>query len=1059
MRKLILLLVFLGFIISITLFYPKIHRKIERNLTSFILSKLPAKSSIGELHWNIFSELNIKELKIGDNIFIDNFSAHYLPTIVKRKIKNISIDGIKYKYTKGKNKKKERKSWSLPTKFSIGEITIVNGKLQFESHILRINGMVSAISTGKELNLSIKNMNGYLDSINVKQIKGDVSFTKTTAFFNIYNIRSGNTVISAKGNIDSFYVMGNIDLSILNFFTGRNLEGNVLISLNKYGKKYEFKGSSKFVKYENYSLDSLRFSGKTDKNFATFISFDSNGLNGTISLNKRVDASLNLDNLNLNALLKSLPSSNLYGKIDISYKKLSEFSLTGNLNGFIEHYPLSKLNLEVKGLGESLYVKNFKIISPSGNIESKLVISRKDFKGNGLLICKNLEIPPFSRFAPLDSGLIGIEAKLSPSGLSGIYWIEKGKSKTISFEYLGGNIELSSLFPPRGHIDTYLQNIRWKNLSSSISYVSADIDNNQLSARGLIKSGKGKLRFLTDFDFDSLAFSLKELSLEIPGDTIILSSPTRIILKNKLNMTNFNMSDNHNFNFSASITTKTNGQLNGDLAVTNLRLERFSTFFGTPLTGNINGVGHISGSILAPKFRLFAKGKQLGGRFTYGDSIFLVSMISKGKVNIDNLTIFDNNNKTKIYGYFSPIDKSINVNAHIRGAGVWIISFFDKYVSPKSCNISGDITVKHTINFPSLDGSINIRNMTVIENRTGIKIGNLNGTVSFKGREINLIGIKGIIGEGEVEANGSINLAKHSYKISTNLKNTFVNYNYINSIIDGNLTVKSGTRGTMIFGNINVGEATISIPFKSQPVGSKGLNNLYLDLTVDATNNNIWLKNENANLEMGGKMKIFYNWGDLLLSGKMETKRGKFYYYYKDFDVLRGTFEFNNTPVIDPKLDLLSRTVTTEGDSIFLNVSGTMRHPNFSLYSKPPHSSSEIIALLGLNLSWDELASLSSVEDAITNTAFNYFARRALAEKFKEKFGLDVFDIEKSRGYRLSVGKYITKSIFVKIGTEVSPYPRMEYTFEYRFSRWGSVYAGEDMFGNRRVLLNFKWRY
>jgi autotransporter translocation and assembly factor TamB len=251
--------------------------------------------------------------------------------------------------------------------------------------------------------------------------------------------------------------------------------------------------------------------------------------------------------------------------------------------------------------------------------------------------------------------------------------------------------------------------------------------------------------------------------------------------------------------------------------------------------------------------------------------------------------------------------------------------------------------------------------------------------------------------------------------------------------------------------------------------GGRRPSNLFLDLNFDASQGNVWIRNDMANVELTGKVGVSYEGGPLLASGNLEVRQGTFYYLYKSFEVTEGKFNFNESPEINPNIDVKAITLVSsrsaenherEQDTVFLAVSGTMKTPEFDLYTKSSLSKAEIMTLLSLNLEWQDLTSAKSIEQSVTETAFNYWVRQTLNRRLKDEFGIDVLEMQGVSGhYEFVVGKYVTDRLFVKARTDIQSYGISEVQAEYKLKKWGYITAEKDFLGKTRFLFNLEWRY
>jgi translocation and assembly module TamB len=118
------------------------------------------------------------------------------------------------------------------------------------------------------------------------------------------------------------------------------------------------------------------------------------------------------------------------------------------------------------------------------------------------------------------------------------------------------------------------------------------------------------------------------------------------------------------------------------------------------------------------------------------------------------------------------------------------------------------------------------------------------------------------------------------------------------------------------------------------------------------------------------------------VGGSIEMRRGWADLFGKRFDLDFGDVDFTGRDPIDGTIDLRLVADTTEGP-VYVDVTGTLRHPAVQLTSDPPRDQSEILALLFLGrtdtTSQEQLAigersaSAAVAQDVVTTVGLAYF--------------------------------------------------------------------------------------
>jgi autotransporter translocation and assembly factor TamB len=450
-----------------------------------------------------------------------------------------------------------------------------------------------------------------------------------------------------------------------------------------------------------------------------------------------------------------------------------------------------------------------------------------------------------------------------------------------------------------------------------------------------------------------------------------------------------------------------------------------------------------------------------------GDSLNFDLRYEDNSIFIENLSVIENGKYSSFDGMIDIESKYLDVDMNLKEAGSWVFYPLIKYLTANMAELSGDLKVKGAFKEPLIYGKIILQEADLFVRNPGIKIKELQAVASFQGAEGKLENISALLGEGKVQAEGIIRLRDNDFDIKMSLRNTPINWQYVNTIVDGDLLLRKDHKNIRIEGNVELSRATITMEFEQKGEKGNRPSNLFLDLTFDANQGNVWIRNDLANIELAGRVGVNYQGGPLLLSGNLEVRQGMFYYLYKSFEVVEGKFNFNESPEINPNIDVKAITLISsrlngnhEQDTVFLVVSGTMKTPEFDLYSKSSLSKAEIMTLLSLNLGWEDLTSVKPIGQSVTETAFNYWVRQTLNRRLKEEFGIDVLEMQGGSGhYEFIVGKYVTDKLFVKARTDMQSYGKSEIQAEYKLKKWGYLKAERDFGGLTRFLFNLEWRY
>lgn len=153
--------------------------------------------------------------------------------------------------------------------------------------------------------------------------------------------------------------------------------------------------------------------------------------------------------------------------------------------------------------------------------------------------------------------------------------------------------------------------------------------------------------------------------------------------------------------------------------------------------------------------------------------------------------------------------------------------------------------------------------------------------------------------------------------------------------------------------------------------------------------------------------------------GELEVKDGIYKAYGQDLTLDRGRVVFAGGPLDNPGLDLRAYRKADDGTVAGMNIRGTLKSPQATLYSDPPMGESEALAYLLLG---HPLGQASPQEGDMLANAANSLGLKGgnlVAKKLAARFGLEEARLETTGGLReasLVVGKYLSPRLYVTYG-------------------------------------------
>ncbi|MFB0509635.1 MAG: translocation/assembly module TamB domain-containing protein, partial [bacterium] len=251
--------------------------------------------------------------------------------------------------------------------------------------------------------------------------------------------------------------------------------------------------------------------------------------------------------------------------------------------------------------------------------------------------------------------------------------------------------------------------------------------------------------------------------------------------------------------------------------------------------------------------------------------------------------------------------------------------------------------------------------------------------------------------------------------------------------------------------------------------------NLVYNITVKGERG-IWLRNSNADIELSIDLNIRKTLTESFYSGILKTRQGNFYYLDHNLKVTEGEISFDNINELNPDLNLNAEMYTRamkiysgkmERVKIILQLTGTLKEPEFNFYSEPAVlSQDDIISYLTLNVTPQEINAAEQREifnKLVSERVLGYFERE-VAKKVRDFIHLDylMFEtglFEGGNGAKVTVGKYVAKNLYTTYTYNISELTQDIFKVEYYITKSHEMIGEKDEKGRYRLRYQFKFRF
>jgi autotransporter translocation and assembly factor TamB len=251
-----------------------------------------------------------------------------------------------------------------------------------------------------------------------------------------------------------------------------------------------------------------------------------------------------------------------------------------------------------------------------------------------------------------------------------------------------------------------------------------------------------------------------------------------------------------------------------------------------------------------------------------------------------------------------------------------------------------------------------------------------------------------------------------------------------------------------------VGETAIN----NEPPPETFSDHLTLDIKIHA-DGNVWYKQDTSKAEVMGDLRLLKEpKKPIAYLGSINIKQGYYDFLRNRFVITRGDLQFPGTPGFNPLLNIDGEYTEMSEMKIMATVRGDLHNPQIQLTSDPPQKDVEILSFL---LFGKSSTNLTPQEQASVETQVLGFIGRSTVLKVRDILGnkltIDTLDIkkeEKTGDWRVSVGKYLGRKLFVSYTFGFSAEAEDKLRLEYKLGRSWSVEseisqkhsAGADLF-------------
>jgi translocation and assembly module TamB len=355
---------------------------------------------------------------------------------------------------------------------------------------------------------------------------------------------------------------------------------------------------------------------------------------------------------------------------------------------------------------------------------------------------------------------------------------------------------------------------------------------------------------------------------------------------------------------------------------------------------------------------------------------------------------------------------------------------------------------------PAVTGTMTVENGRIRHFDLPHSLEAINGSVNLDSRGLDLTGLTGRLGGGEVTFGGRIDIESY---LPGRLNVTMAGRNMrlrfpegMRSLVDADLTLTGTMEAPTLGGEVLVRSALYTRRFDAgggmfelaggaASQGSAPLQAtlpLRYDVHVNAPAS-LRIENNTARVVATADLQLRGTYDRPLLFGRAEIDRGEVLFEGKRYVVTRGTIDFNNPTRIEPFFDVETETrVRVPGETYRLTIraAGTFERLTTEFTSDPPLPEIDVLGLLFADLDPGALpegrayGTITPQQQLLQERAARALTGAVTAEvgrAVEQTFGIDTFQITPSvsdvyqqssrfeAGARLTIGKRLSDRVYL----------------------------------------------
>jgi translocation and assembly module TamB len=374
--------------------------------------------------------------------------------------------------------------------------------------------------------------------------------------------------------------------------------------------------------------------------------------------------------------------------------------------------------------------------------------------------------------------------------------------------------------------------------------------------------------------------------------------------------------------------------------------------------------------------------------------------------------------------------------------------------------ISLDVRATGTSDHPSVQGQIQLKDVSFNTSSAPVGIAKLNGTIDISNERLQFTKMTGELGGGQVSLGGSVTYRPDvQFNLALQAKSMRLLYpDGLRSSLEANLAYSGTPQASTLSGRVLLNRLSFTqdfdlSKFADQFSGSNALaqpgfaDTVKLAVAVqsqdlNATSSQISIAGIAA-LQVGGTA------ADPVITGRATLSSGELFYRNVRYQLQSGIITFDNPTETHPVLNL-SVTTIVEQYNLTLALRGPLDKLATSYTSDPPLATADIINLIARGKTTQESAAQSTSTDSMIASQ----AASEVSGSLQKLAGISSLSIDPTLGgngqspsTQVAIQQRVTKNLLFTFSTDVSQPGSEIVQGEYQINKQWSVSVARDQLG------------